>query len=95
MRLIRARIMKEDQRAEPSDCPAGKAQANCLECNYRVGRVRVNWEDGTTVRCRWEECMKREKMISMGVIVDRREDIRLLGDRWCPMRIKKIEVDDD
>ncbi len=36
--------------------------------------------------------MKREKMKSMGVIVDSREDIRF---RRFPLIIREIEVDDD
>lgn len=92
MRTISVRINKEDERATPFDCPAGKTNANCVECNYRVGRVMVAWEEGATVRCRWEECMKMEKMASMGVIVDRREDIWFMR---FPKRIREIEADFD
>ena len=89
MREISVQIMKEDERATPFDCPAGKANANCVECNYRVGRIMVAWEVGATVRCCWEECMKRKKRESMGVIVDRREDIRF---RRFPLAIREIEA---
>lgn len=92
MRTISVRINKEDKRATPFKCPEGKANANCVECNYRVGRVMVAWEEGATVRCSWEECMKREKMASMGVVVDRREDFRYM--RFFT-RIREIEADFD
>lgn len=92
MRTISVRINKEDERATPFDCPAGKANANCVECNYREGRVMVSWEEGATVRCCWEECMKREKMASMGVVVDRREDFRYMR---FPIRIREIEANFD
>lgn len=92
MTIISARIMKEAQRVEPFSCPAGKAKPNCVKCDYRVGRVMVAWEEGATVRCSWEECMKREKMASMGVVVDRREDFRYMR---FPIRIREIEADFD
>lgn len=92
MRIISVQIMKEDERATPFDCPAGKANANCVECNYRVGRIMVAWEVGATVRCCWEECMKRKKRESMGVIVGRRDDIWF---RRGPLTIREIEADDD
>lgn len=92
MGIISVQFMEEDQGVKPFYCPAGKANANCVECNYRVGRIMVAWEVGATVRCCWEECMKREKMKSMGVIVDSREDIRF---RRFPLIIREIEVDDD
>lgn len=92
MRIISGMIMKEDERVEPFDCPAGKAQPNCVECIYRYGRVMVAWEVGSTVRCCWEERMKREKKMSMGVVVDRREDIRF---RRFPLFLREIAADDD
>lgn len=65
MRIISVQIMKEDERATPFDCPAGKANANCVECNYRVGRVWVSKGEGPVVDCCWEEWMKKEKRKSM------------------------------
>ena len=76
MRVISVKFMEEAQGVEPFFCPAGKAKPNCVKCNYREGRVMIAWEEGPTVRCCWEEYMKRKRMESMGVIVDRREDIR-------------------
>lgn len=46
---------------EPLDCPAGKVMANCVNCNYRVGRVTTSPEKGPTVRCCWEESMRRKE----------------------------------
>lgn len=46
---------------KPLDCPAGKSRANCINCNYRVGRVRVSQEKGPAVSCCWEESMRRNK----------------------------------
>lgn len=46
---------------EPLACPAGKSRANCVNCNYRVGRVRVSREKGPVVDCCWEECLRRKK----------------------------------
>lgn len=92
MRTISVRINKEDERANPFDCPAGKANANCVECNYRVGRVMVAWEVGATVRCCWEECMKRKKRESMGLIGGIRDDMWF---RRVPLKIREIKADDD
>lgn len=57
MRTINGEIM----RVKPFDCPAGYANANCVKCNYRVGRVTTSPEKGLTVRCCWEESMRRKK----------------------------------
>ena len=46
---------------KPLDCPAGKSRANCINCNYHVGRVTVSREKGPTVDCCWEECMRRKE----------------------------------
>lgn len=92
MSVISVEFMEEAQGVKPFYCPAGKAKANCVECNYRVGNVMVAREVGATVRCCWEECIKREKKESMGVIVDSRENIRF---RRFPLTIREIEADDD
>lgn len=95
MRTISVRIMKEDERAEPFDCPAKIANANCVECNYRVGRVMVAWEEGATVRCCWEECMKRKKR-KLVLVPDNELDMFMSHrHRKTHYRIKEIESDDD
>ena len=40
MRTISGLIMS----VKPFDCPAGKAKADCINCNYRVGRVTASLE---------------------------------------------------
>ena len=95
MTIIRVRVMKEEQRAAPFDCPAGKAQADCVECNYRVGRVMVAWEVSATVRCCWEECMKRKKRKLVLVPDNELAMLRFHRHRKTRYIIKEIESDDD
>lgn len=96
MRTIRGLIMKEDERFEPFDCPAEKTKANCLKCNYRVGRVRVNYEEsGPTVSCCWEEWMKNKKRKFMVVPANDLDELRSHNHRKTILAIEEIESDDD